>query len=161
METTFPTTSTIPPSDTDLTSILPAMEEVLQGLVPVLRFLVMAGPLALLGLGLYCYLLPPKEANFSTGYRFRYGMSRVWVWQFMQRLAGIVFGLLGLVLTVVMALLCLGLDTMAAMDGLMFCVKCLLWEIGLVLVAQLGVNITVMVRYDRNGDLRTKMNTET
>ena len=155
MENTVATTSTSP-AEMDLTSILPSIDSLLEGLEPLLRFLVMVGPLALLGLGLYYFLLPPKEANHSMGYRFRYGMSRVRVWQFMQRLAGIVFGGLGLILTVVMALLCLRLDSLETVDALWFCVKCIVWEIGLVIAAILGVNVTVMIRYDSQGALRSE-----
>ena len=159
MENTVATTSTTP-QEFALTDVLPSVGSLLEGLEPLLRFLVMVGPLALLGLGLYCFLLPPKEANYSTGYRFRYGMSRIAVWQFMQRLAGIVFGALGLVLTVVMALLCLRLESMQPMDALWYCVKCILWEIGLMVAAMLAVNITVVARYDSQGALRSEKKAE-
>ena len=81
-------------------SKLPSLESLLGKLDLLVRVLVMAGPLALLGLGLYYFLLPPKEANHSAGYRFRYGMRKVKVWKFMQRIAGMVYSLVGLVLTV-------------------------------------------------------------
>ena len=155
MENTVATTSTTP-AEFALTDVLPGVDTLFADLEPLLRFLVMVGPLALLGLGLYYFLMPPGEANHSMGYRFRYGMSRVAVWQFMQRLAGIVFGALGLVLTVVMALLCLRLDSMKTMDALWYCVKCIGWEIGLVVEAHLAVNITVMARYDSKGNLRSE-----
>lgn len=155
MENTVATTSTSP-AEFALTDVLPSIESILEGLETLLRFLVMVGPLVLLGLGLYYFLLPPKEANHSMGYRFRYGMSRVRVWQFMQRLAGIIYAGLGLILTVVMALLCLRLDSLQAMDALWFCAKCIVWEIGLVVVASLAVNVTVMIRYDSKGVLRSE-----
>lgn len=156
MENTVATTSALPQTEKDLSHILPSIESLLGGLETLLRILVMVGPLALLGLGLYYFLLPPKEANHSMGYRFHYGMSRVRVWQFMQRLAGIVYTSLGLILTVVMALLCLRLDSLETMDALWFCAKCIVWEIGLVIVASLAVNVTVVIRYDSKGTRRSE-----
>ena len=92
--------------DLDLVSMLPSMESLMDKADLLLRIFVMAGPLALLGLGLYYFLLPPKEANHAAGYRFRYGMSKVGVWRFMQNLAGIIYSSVGLMLTVVMGLTC-------------------------------------------------------
>ena len=85
--------------DLDLVSLLPSMESLLDKTDLLLRIFVMAGPLALLGLGLYYFLLPPKEANHTAGYRFRYGMSKVGVWRFMQTVAGIIYSGVGLLLT--------------------------------------------------------------
>ena len=153
MENTVATISTTPP-EFALTDILPSVDSFFADMEPLLRFLVMVGPLVLLGLGLLWFLLPAKEANYSMGYRFRHGMSRVWVWQFMQRLAGIAFVVLGLVLTVVMAVLCMGIATMETLDGLTLAAKCLGWEIGLVILARLAINLTVLIRYDSKGNLR-------
>lgn len=160
MENTVATTSTSP-AEFALTDVLPGVDTFFADMEPLLRFFVMVGPLALLGLGLYCFLLPPKEATHSIGYRFRYGMSRATVWQFMQKLAGIVFGVLGLVLTVVMALLCMKLDSMETMAALDYCARCIGWEIGLVILAHVGINLTVVIRYDRKGNLRSLKKTET
>lgn len=156
METTIAATAAVSQSEFDLTGILPGMDEVLGGMAGILRLLVLVGPLALLVLGLCCFFLPAKEPNFSRGYRFRYGMSGKRVWRFMQWLAGLVFGGLGLVLTVVMGLLCLRVGSMEAMEAVDFCAVLLLWELGLVIAAVAGVNITVMVRFDSTGAPRIK-----
>ena len=140
----------------DLGSLIPSLDTLLGKLDLLLRFLVLAGPLALLGLGLYYFLNPPKEANYSMGYRFRYGMSKVSVWQWMQRLAGMVYGGLGLVLTVVMGIVCTAFGGMTAPEMTWAAVSCLIWETVLVALATGGINITVMVRYDRKGNLRKK-----
>ena len=47
----------------DFGSLIPSLESLLGMLDLLARVFVMAGPLALLGLGLYYFLLPPKEAN--------------------------------------------------------------------------------------------------
>jgi uncharacterized membrane protein len=143
--------------DFDIGSLIPSLESLLERLDLLLRILVMAGPLGLLGLGLYYFLLPPKEANYSAGYRFSYGMKKVKVWRFMQRIAGMVYSGVGLVLTIVMALICIGFGDMAAPDMLWAAVKCILWELGIVVLATLGINITVMAVYDSEGNSRAEM----
>lgn len=142
--------------DFDITALIPDLQTVLGKLDLLLRFLVMAGPLTLLGLGLYYFLFPPKEANYEAGYRFRYAMSKVKVWQFTQRLAGMVFSVLGLGLTVVMSLICGSFSGLAAPDMVARAATCILWEIGLLLAATLAVNITVMCLYDSKGNPRKK-----
>ena len=142
--------------DFDITALIPDLQTVLGKLDLLLRLLVMAGPLTLLGLGLYYFLFPPKEANYEAGYRFRYAMSKVKVWQFTQRLAGMVFSTLGLGLTVVMSLICSSFSGLAAPDMVARAATCILWEIGLLLAATLAVNITVMCLYDSKGNPRKK-----
>ncbi len=141
-------------TDFDLGTLVPSLDSLLGKLDLLLRVLVMVGPLSLLGLGLYYFLMPPKEANHSAGYRFRYGMSRVKVWQFMQRLAGMVYSCVGLVLTVVMAIVCVGFGGMEAPDMVWEAAKCLLWEIVLVGIATLAINVTIVVLYDEDGRRR-------
>ena len=135
----------------DLGALIPSVDTLLGKLDLLMRILVMAGPLCLFGFGLFFFLFPPKEANYKAGYRFHYGMSRIQVWQFMQRLAGMVYGILGLVLTVVMGIICTGFATINAPDMVWKAVRCLLWEIGLVMLASIAINITVILLYDRKG----------
>ena len=138
-------------------SLIPSLESLLGMLDLLARVFVMAGPLALLGLGLYYFLLPPKEANYSAGYRFRYGMSKVKVWRFMQRIAGMVYSGVGLVLTVVMAIICIRFGSMEAEAMLWAAVKCILWELGIIVLASLSINVTVVVLYDDQGNSRREM----
>lgn len=139
----------------DFSSYLPDLNEFMAGISQFLRILVMLGPLAVLGLGLYYYLAAPKEANHSAGYRFRYGMAKARSWQFMQRLAGIVFSVLGLVLTVVMAIQCVGLKELTPMKMAIEAGKLILWQIAGVSVAILGINVTVVVIFDSEGNRRS------
>ena len=143
--------------DFDIGALIPSLETLLGKLDLLLRVLVMAGPLALLGLGLYYFLAPPSEANHSAGYRFRYGMSRVKVWRFMQRIAGMIYSGVGLVLTVVMAIVCIGFGKMDAPDMVWAAVKCILWELGIIGAATAAINITVIVVYDSEGNSRAEM----
>lgn len=143
--------------DFDIGSLIPSLDSLLGKLDLLLRVCVMAGPLALLGLGLYYFLVPPVEANHSAGYRFRYGMTKVKVWQFMQRVAGMVYSGTGFVLTIVMAIICISFGGMEVPDMLWAAVKCILWELGIIAAATAAINITVIVMYDSQGNSRKEM----
>ncbi len=140
----------------DPAAFIPEVNTLLGQLELLARIAVMIGPLILLGLGLWYFLAPPKEANHHAGFRTLWGMGSVEAWQFTQRIAGICFAVLGFVLTVVMALICNGYRGMDVMDMLWSAVKCILWQIGLVLVDTVGIHIAVIVFFDWKGNRRTK-----
>ena len=138
-------------SDFDFAAFIPELDTVLGWIQLICRLCVMAGPLILLGFGLLYLLNPPKEANHSAGYRFWWSMASLDAWQFTHRLVGMLWSAMGLILTIVMALICNGWNNLEPMDMVWSAVKCLLWEVGLVGIACLAVNITVIVVFDRNG----------
>lgn len=140
----------------DITKLIPTLDQLMGGLRPLLCLLVIVGPLVLLGLGLFYFLCPPKDANYAVGYRFRYSMSRVRVWRFTQRLAGLVYSGLGIVLTVAMLIVCICFSRMEIPNMVWLAAKCLLWQAGLIGAGTLGINITVMVLFDRKGNRRVK-----
>ena len=135
----------------DLGNFLPEINTIMGWVTILLRLAVMAGPVIILALGLIYLVAPPKEANHRFGFRCYFGMGSVEAWLFTQRLAGIVLGALGLVLTIIMALICNGWNNLEPMDMVWSAVSCLLWELGLVGVSCLGVNITVMAVFDKDG----------
>lgn len=143
-------------TDFDLAKYLPALDSIVGWIELMTRVAVLAAPLILLGLGLWYFLAPPKEANHRAGYRCYFGMGSVEAWQFTQRLAGSVWSVLGLVLTIVMAVICNGFRDMETMKMLTSAVYCILWEIGLIAVSILAINITVMIRYSSRGILRKR-----
>lgn len=143
-------------TDFDPAKIFPDLEKLFSGLELLLRISVLVGPLCLLGFGLWYLLAPTKEANHSVGYRFYWGMSSVEVWQFTQRLAGLVWTGLGLIMTIVMALICNGYREMAQDAMVYSALKCLGWELGLIIASILAINITVMVLFDRKGYRRRR-----
>lgn len=138
----------------DIAALIPELGDLLDLLVPLMRLLVLAGPIALLGLGVYYFFFAPKEANHRCGYRFHYGMARVGVWRFTQRLAGLVYGPLGLVLTVVMGIICAFFGNMEAPELVWVGAKCILWQAALAGIATLAINITVIICYDSEGNRR-------
>lgn len=143
-------------SDFDFAAFLPELNTLLGWVEMILRIAVMAGPLLLLGFGLLYLICPPAEANYGLGYRFWWSMASLDAWQFTHRMVGTIWTVLGLVLTVVMAVLCNGFRGMEPMDMVWRAIKCLGWEIVLTLVSCLVVNVTVMIVFDAKGFRRNE-----
>lgn len=138
----------------DPASLLPELSSVFGSLATVCRVAVMLGPVVLLVLGLAYLFLSPKEANYYFGYRCYYGMGSVHAWRFTQRMAGIVLGGLGLVLTLVMFPISGGFAGMEVTAMVWRAVDCLVWEAVLALIATLAINLTAALRFDRKGEYR-------
>lgn len=137
-------------------ALLPDLSTMLGKVELLMRVLILVGPLVVLVFGL-CYLfLPPKEANHSFGYRFFWGMSSVAAWRFTQKLAGMVWTAVGALLSIIMLFFCMRLPGMETMDMVWTVVKCVLWELGVVAVACLGIDVTLIVLFDRKGVRRTR-----
>lgn len=135
----------------DPASLLPDLTTVVGKVEFITRLAVMAGPVVLLVLGILYFFAAPKEANYRFGYRCYFGMGSEEAWRFTQRFAGLVWGVLGLVLTVVMLIITGSFSGNPIMDIIGKGVRCLLWEGGLILVSILGINLTAMLCYDRKG----------
>ena len=135
----------------DLAAFLPELDTVMGWVEMFLRIAVMAGPLLLLGFGLLYLVAPPKEANHGLGFRCWWGMASLQAWQFTQRIAGLVWSALGVILTIVMAVICNAWKPEAPMEMVWSAVSCLLWEIGLIAVSCIGIYIAVIICFDRAG----------
>ncbi len=142
--------------DFDLQNFLPKLDSVWGTVELLLRLFVLAGPVILLGLGLWYLLLPPKEANHRAGFRTLWGMGSVEAWRFTQKAAGIAFGALGLILTVVMLLITLGFGKLEPEAMIQSAACCILWEIGLVLLATVVLHILAIILFDWKGVRRSK-----
>lgn len=138
----------------DPAALLPDLSQVFGSLATVCRVAVMIGPVILLAMGMAYLFLSPKEANYYFGYRCYYGMGSVHAWRFTQRLAGVVLGGLGLVLTIVMFTISGGFAEMEVTAMVWQAVESLVWEAALALVGTLAVNLTAAFRFDRKGEYR-------
>ena len=137
-------------------ALLPQMDTIFSKVLLVCRVAVMIGPVLLLVLGLAYLFLSPKEANYYFGYRCYFGMGSVNAWRFTQRIAGIVLGGLGLILTPVMFFISSGFAGMQVMDMVWKALRCLLWQAGLTILATLGINGLAMFWFNRKGELRRR-----
>lgn len=138
----------------DPTALLPNIDTVVGRVQLVCSLAILAAPLVMLVLGIAYLFLSPKEANYYFGYRTTFGMGSVSAWRRTQRLAGLVFGGLGLVLTVVMLLISMTLSRRAPGDMVWLAVKCLLWQGVLALLAILAINGITMYTFDYSGRRR-------
>jgi len=138
----------------DPASLLPELSGILDAVVWAVRTATLAGPIVLLALGLGYLIFAPREANYIFGYRCTFGMGSVEAWRFTQRLAGIVWSVLGLVLTLVMISLTKKFAGQDAYDSIWLAVKYVLWEAGLALISSLAINTVVMIRFTYGGEYR-------
>lgn len=144
----------------DITKLLPELESVLGHVDILMRGLVLLAPLVLLILGvLYCFA-HPKEATHAFGYRFFWGMSSVDAWRTMQRIAGIAWMALGLVLGIVMFVISGKYAAWETMDVLWSAAKCILWELGLLALSCIVIDILVIILFDSKGNRRSEKKAE-
>ena len=138
----------------DPAALLPEMNGVLDVILYAVRIATLLGPIVLLVLGLGYLIFAPKEANYYFGYRCLFGMGSVEAWRFTQRLSGMIWSVLGLVLTAAMVLLTNGFAELEVYDAVWTAVKYVLWEVGLVALSCLIINSVVMCRFTYDGDYR-------
>ena len=143
----------------DPASLLPEMEGIFSLVTTICRIAVLVGPIILLVLGLAYLFLAPREANYYFGYRCYFGMGSVEAWRFTQRLAGIVLGGLGLILTGVMLVISAGFPGMAAMDMVWKAFWCLIWQGALALLSNGSIWLVTFLRFDAKGNYRKKKKT--
>ena len=137
-------------------ALLPDLSKVFDSLVPICRIAVLIGPVVLLILGLSYLIFSPKEANYYLGYRCYFGMGSEYAWRFTQRLAGWLFTVTGLVLTVVMFAISVSFPYMQLTDMVWKAASCLLVELIAAVLLILIVNLSAAFRFDRKGRHRRK-----
>ena len=140
----------------DPASLLPELDTLVGKIALVARIAVLVGPLLLVVMGLLYMFAAPKEANYHFGYRCYYGMGSVSAWRFTQRIAGLVFSALGLILGIVMLVISGSFSRMETVDLLWRAIYCAAWEAGLVAIACIGINVTAMLCFNAKGDRRKK-----
>ncbi|MCI6434553.1 MAG: SdpI family protein [Clostridiales bacterium] len=140
----------------DPATLLPEISTIVGKVQLVCSVAILAAPIIMLFMGLAYLLFAPREANYYFGYRTAFGMGSVSAWRHTQKVAGCIFGGLGLVLTLLMLMICLTLSGREAMDMVWLAVKSLLWEGALGLIAVLSINSIAMYTYDYNGNRRRK-----
>ena len=138
----------------DLTKLIPEMDTLLGKVQTITSLALIIGPVIMLVLGLWYFFLPPKEANHRAGFRTWFGMGSVEAWRFTQKLAGSVWGILGLILTIVMGIFCLGFAEKELMQIVNTAFMALIWQAVLTLVAYLAICLVVTIRYNSKGARR-------
>ena len=140
----------------DPAALLPDIGSIVGKVQLVCTIAILAAPIIMLLMGLAYLLFAPREANYYFGYRTAFGMGSVSAWRHTQKVAGLIFGGLGLILTILMLMICITFSGREAMDMVWLAVKCLLWEGALGLIAIFSINSVAMYTYDYNGNKRKK-----
>ena len=140
----------------DPATLLPDLSKVFDSLVPLCRFAILAGPVLLLILGLSYLIFSPKEANYYLGYRCYFGMGSEYAWRFTQRLAGWLFTVTGLVLTVVMFAISVSFPYMPLTEMVWKAAACLVVELAASVLLIVTVNLSAAFHFDRKGKHRRK-----
>lgn len=140
----------------DPAALLPDIGSIVGKVQLVCTVAILAAPIIMLLMGLAYLLFAPREANYYFGYRTAFGMGSVSAWRHTQKVAGLIFGGLGLLLTILMLMICITFSGREAMDMVWLAVKCLLWEGVLGLIAIFSINSVAMYTYDYNGNKRKK-----
>ena len=140
----------------DPAALLPDLSDLFGSLATLCRFAVMIGPVVLLVLGLAYLFLSPKEANYYFGYRCYFGMGSVQAWRFTQRVAGMLFGGVGLILTIVMYVITGGFSEMEVTDMVWKAASCLAWQAIIAIVSTLLVNFLAFFFFDAKGGPRRR-----
>ena len=142
--------------DFDLAKFLPEPEKFMNDLEGWIRFFVLLGPLVLLGLGIWYYYFPPKEANYRAGFRTYFGMGSVEAWQFAQRVAGRAYLFLGGGLTALMFIVSLFFSGKNAMATIIVALLCVIIEVVLVVAVWVLIYMLVYRNFDKDGNRRKK-----
>lgn len=79
----------------DIAELLPELEKFISDLRFWAGLFMLIGPLVMLGLGLWFFFLPTKEANHHIGFRTRISMGSVSAWRYSQKLAGLFYIVVG------------------------------------------------------------------
>ena len=140
----------------DPASLLPELGDIFSIITTICQIAVMVGPLLLLVLGLAYLFFAPREANYYFGYRCYFGMGSVEAWRFTQRLAGVVLGLSGLILSGIMLLLSAGFPDMTPVEMVWRAFWCLIWQAVIALLANGGIWLAAFARFDARGNFRKK-----
>ena len=138
----------------DLANFIPAVDSILGWIEMLVRIFVLAAPICILVFGLCFLFLPPKEANHRAGYRTYFGMGSVEAWRFSQRIAGLIFGALGALLLIIMLIVVFCFIGKDLLQIARTAVICLLWQVGLTLIARISICVMAGVYFDKNGNRR-------
>ena len=116
-----------------------------------MAFALLTGPVTMVILAAFYLFKPAPEANYNFGYRTYYGMGSVEAWQFSQRIAGLAFGGLGVVLTVAMLIVILFFIGKTLMQVAIMVTVCLVIQIILLIAARITVATLCKKYFDKDG----------
>ncbi len=139
-----------------LDKIIPEIGKLLSDVTLWLNIAMFAGPVFLLLMGAFYLFLSPKEANHKAGYRTFFGMGSVSAWQYTQKIAGMVWGGVGVLLLVVAIIGCILVSGQVADGGASAAQVILIIEAVCAVLAFVAVELLVALQFDANGTPRKR-----
>ena len=133
---------------------LPDPGALVEKVLPIVKILVVAGPVIMLILGLLYLYAAPKEANHHFGYRCYFGMGSEQAWRFTQRIAGITWTALGAILTVAVLIITARFPGQDILEMLSTAAVCVVVEAAVLLVANIIIRIIIAAIFNRHGERR-------
>lgn len=144
----------------DFGALVPDVDKIISAVQVVLTIAVLAGPIALMVLGVLHFFFSPPEANYKFGYRTYFGMGSVEAWQLTQKIAGVANAAVGLILVVCMLLVAAGFRGKDAFSMGESALIALIWQAAAVLVMRAAVFIIMAVLFQTDGSRRRPKLTE-
>ena len=140
----------------DIAKLLPELGKFISDLRFWAGLFMLVGPIVMLLLGLWYFFLPTKEANHHVGFRAYFGMGSQEAWKYAQKMAGWFFMIAGGVLTVVSLVLVIVLGGAEPMNMATTALILLIIQAAAAFGLWLTLQILLVLRYDRNGNKKTK-----
>lgn len=134
--------------------LLPELDSIFSFITVLTRLAVLAAPVLLLILGAIYFFLPPKEANYSLGFRCWWGMSSVEVWLFTQKLSGAIWMGLGGILGIIALISSAGYGGLNPQEMMFKALGLIIWQLCLVVVSIVVINLVLIFKYDSKGNPR-------
>lgn len=138
----------------DPTQLLPKADTFLVIAIVLIIISLLIGPVMLLLAGLKYLKAPSPLPNHKTGFRTYFGMGSKAAWDYTQRLAGILWSILGALLTVAMVIVCLIFITLNAAQIAFTALICMIVQASLAVLSWAVITIMATVNFDKNGLLR-------
>ena len=140
--------------DMDFGALVPPLDSVLGWIRLALSVLLLAGPIVMVLLGGAYLLFAPPEANYRFGFRAYFGIGSVEAWKYSQKVAGIAFVSVGVILAIIMAIVIKDFGEKNAFQMAETALVCLLWQAGAVMLVRLVVGILCAVFFNPDGTRR-------
>ncbi len=122
----------------------------------ILTLLTLATPLAMVILGLICWRFPPGGPNWILGFRSRRARAGDASWKFAQCWAGRLWFLLGLGWLVAVLFVSKNQYELPIEASLPVYLNMVGLQLGCLIAVILGMNLALLIRFDRFGRVRTK-----
>ena len=142
--------------DFDVANFLPEPDQFMGSLVSWVRFIVLAGPLALLILGLWYRFVLPKKPGSCMGFPLWVRIGSQQAWNFAQRLCNIVYLAVGGALTVLALIVSLFFSEEHGVAMVTTALICVILELIIIVIAWITINLLVGKAYDKDGKLRKR-----